>query len=234
MDARVVVVGSDGFSRAAAGQLAGWIGQAVSGRGRCRLALAGGSTPAPVYGELARLPVATSTWHGVHVFFGDERAVPPDHPDSNYAMARSRLLDRVAIPAEQVHRMEAERADREVAAAEYSRLLEEPLDVLILGMGPDGHTASLFPGSPALGERRKRVVPVVGPKPPPQRLTITPPVISEARTVLVLATGADKADMVARALGPATSPRAVPATLARHGTWILDPAAAAGLAKAPA
>jgi 6-phosphogluconolactonase len=165
-------------------------------------------------------------WSEVEVYFGDERAVPPDHADSNYRMVHEALLSRVPVPPGQVHRMEAERDDREAAALEYERLLPPRLDVLFLGMGHDGHTASLFPGSAALDERQRRVVAVIGPKPPAGRLTITPPVIAAARSVAVLAIGDDKAATVARALEGPPDPQAVPVQLARRGVWFLDHAAA--------
>jgi 6-phosphogluconolactonase len=165
----------------------------------------------------------------VSVFFGDERAVPPDHPDSNYLMVHLALLSRVPVPAGNVHRMEAERLDREAAAREYERSLPPRLDVLLLGMGPDGHTASLFPGSAALDERHRLVVPVLGAKPPAERLTITPPVIEAARKVAVIATGEDKALVVARAIEGPFAPKSVPVQLARRGCWFLDRAAAARL-----
>jgi 6-phosphogluconolactonase len=212
-------------------QAAGWldleVSNAIAERGSCAVGLAGGRTPDPVYRELAS--GSSIDWQQVDVFFGDERAVPPDDPDSNYRMVHLALLSRVPIPAAQVHRMEAERADRETSAREYERALPPRLDVLVLGMGADGHTASLFPGSAALDERRRLVVPVVGPKPPAERLTITPPVIEAARKVAVIATGDDKAAMVARAIEGRFAPTAVPVQLARRGVWFLDQAAAARL-----
>ena len=170
-------------------------------------------------------------WNQVDVFFTDDRAVPADHPESNHRMVSQALLSRVPIPAGRVHRMEAERADRDAAAWAYERLLPPRLDILVLGMGADGHTASLYPGSPALDERHRLVVPVTGPAAPAERLTITPPVIEAARTVAVIVTGADKAAMVARALEGPLSPKAVPVQLARRGVWFLDPAAAGQLTR---
>ena len=212
-------------------QAAAWldleVSRAIAERGSCALGLAGGRTPEPVYRELAS--GSSVDWKRVDVFFGDERAVPPDHPDSNYRMIHLALLSRVPIPAGQVHRMEAERPDREAAAREYERSLPPRLDVLLLGMGPDGHTASLFPGSAALDERHRLVLPVLGAKAPAERLTITPPVIEAARKVAVIATGEDKALMVARAVEGPFSPKAVPVQLARRGVWFLDQAAAARL-----
>ena len=212
-------------------QAAGWldleVSSAIAERGSCALGLAGGRTPEPVYRELAsRLSI---DWKRVHVFFGDERAVPPDHPDSNYRVVHLALLSRVPIPSGNIHRMEAERIDREAAAREYERSLPPRLDVLLLGMGSDGHTASLFPGSAALDERHRLVVPVLGAKPPAIRLTITPPVIEAARKVAVIATGKDKALMVARAIEGPLALKAVPVQLARRGVWFVDQAAAAQL-----
>jgi 6-phosphogluconolactonase len=225
------VVDRTEFDRTAAQWLAGAIHRAVSERGTCSIALAGGSTPRGVYWALAQPPFRDDvSWSRLFVYFGDERAVPPDHADSNYAAAREALLRHVAVPGPQIFRMEAERADREKAAAEYERRLPERLDILMLGMGADGHTASLFAGSPALEERARRVVPVIAPKAPAARLTITPPVISSARQVLMLVTGTDKAATVVRALRGPFAPRNLPAQLARDGTWMLDRDAAAGLA----
>ncbi len=225
------MVDRERFDQEAAAWIAAAINRAVDARGRCAIALAGGSTPRPVYWTLAQEPFkSTVRWDHVWVYFGDERAVPPDHPDNNFGAAREALLKHVPVPEAQVFRMEAERADRDAAAGAYARLLPDRLDLLILGMGPDGHTASLFPGSPALEERDLRVVAVIGPKPPAARLTITPPVISAARDVLVLVTGEDKTMTVAIALEGPMVPRSLPVQLAREGTWMLDRAAAAGLA----
>jgi 6-phosphogluconolactonase len=212
-------------------QAANWLGVemtgAIAARGSCALALSGGLTPEPVYRELAVRPGID--WSRVQVFFADERAVPPQDPESNYLMVHRALLSRVPIPAANVHRMEAERTDRGAAAREYERLLPPRLDVLLLGMGADGHTASLFPESAALDERHRLVLPVLGAKPPAARLTITPPVIEAARNVALIATGENKALMVARAIEGPFVPKAVPAQLARRGVWFLDEAAAGRL-----
>jgi 6-phosphogluconolactonase len=224
---RVVVTGPAAFEETAAETIAGILTAAIEARYDAYLALAGGTTPRPVYERLARR--RDVPWTVVHVYFGDERAVPPDDPASNYRMARETLLGRAPIPPRQVHRMKAEEADLGKAAREYAFILPEPLDLVILGIGEDGHTASLFAGSEALDEDRRRVLPVVGPKPPPRRLTITPPVITAARETLVLASGSDKADAVARALEGSWDPHACPAQLARGGWWLLDQRAAAEL-----
>jgi 6-phosphogluconolactonase len=122
--------------------------------------------------------------------------------------------------------MEGERDDRDAAALAYDALLPERLDLLLLGMGPDGHTASLFPGDPALREPARRVLPVFGPKPPPWRLTLTPPAIRAAREVFVFAFGASKAPKVREALEGPDDPASTPIQLARDGVWFLDRAAA--------
>lgn len=223
----IVVSRPEDLPRQAAGWLALEVSRAIAERGSCTLSLAGGRTPEPVYRELAAR--SNIDWKRVEVFFGDERAVPPDHADSNYRMVHLTLLSRVPIPSSNVHRMQAERADRDTAAREYERSLPRPLDVLVLGMGPDGHTASLFPGSAALEERQRLVVPALGAKAPAERLTITPPVIEAARKVAVIAAGEDKALMVARAIEGPFAPRVVPVQLAQRGCWFLDRAAAARL-----
>ena len=229
--AKVVVEEMESFPRRAAQWLAETMAQVLATRGHCAIALSGGTTPRPVYAALAAPDLAGGiAWNRVDVYFGDERAVPRDDAESNYRMAMEALLTHVAIPEAHVHRIEGERRDLDAAAADYGRELPAALDVLVLGMGSDGHTASLFPGSPAVLERRRRVMLVESPKPPRQRITITPPVIAAARQVVVLVTGRDKAPAVARALdGDAPSPSEVPAVLARDGVWFLDPLAAAQL-----
>jgi 6-phosphogluconolactonase len=219
--ARLVRPDAEAVARGAADAIALAVTRA---EGEFHLGLAGGTTPKRTYELLAGLPVA---WERLHVWFGDERCVAPDHADSNFAMVRAALLARVKIPASQVHRMRAEDPDREAAARDYERELPPRLHLLLLGMGPDGHTASLFPGSVALRETVRRVVPVVGPKPPPERLTITPPVIASARRVVVLATGAEKAAAVRLALSGECDPWDCPARLLRDAEWHLDRAAAA-------
>ena len=227
---RVVPANAADLVPLAAQWLADEIRLAATLRGTCALALAGGSTPRPVYEALAEPELArTIPWDRVQVYFGDERAVPPDHADSNFRMAREALLARVGLPPQSIHRMEAEALDLDAAAGRYAATLPAALDVLILGVGPDGHTASLFPGSPALKEQNRRVVPAVSPRPPAGRLTVTPPVIAAARRLVVLAAGADKAEAVARALIGSSKPIDVPASLARDAVWFLDQAAAARL-----
>ena len=187
-----------------------------------------------MYERMALPPLAGRVaWERVAVYFGDERCVPPDDPESNYRMAHEALLQHVPIPSTSVHRMEGERTDRDAAARDYERLLPPRLDLLLLGMGEDGHTASLFPHSPALAERARRVVPVSRPAPSRPRLTITPPVIHAADTVIVVVAGAEKAATVARALEGPYVPDELPIQLALRGTWLIDHAAAHGLRGVP-
>ncbi|HEX9810498.1 MAG TPA: 6-phosphogluconolactonase [Burkholderiales bacterium] len=222
-----VVVSARTLPSAAAARIAQVLEHAVARRGRACVALAGGNTPRSVYRRLAqahRLPREQ-----LEIYFGDERAVPPNDPQNNYQMARETLLDAASLAPAQIHRIVAEGADLEAAADDYAARLPDRLDLIILGIGEDGHTASLFPGSPALNERARKVVVVDAPKPPRRRLTVTPPVIAAARVKIVLASGAEKSDAVARALEGSEDINGCPAQLARDGIWIMDHAAAAGL-----
>jgi 6-phosphogluconolactonase len=234
--ARLVVADGDAFAPTAAAWIAARIEAAVRARGVCALALAGGTTPEPVYRALAE-GFGALPWEHVELFFGDERCVPPDHAESNFRMVQRTLVARLPRDAEHarpvVHRMRGEASDPDLAAREYEQALPDPLDLVILGLGEDGHTASLFPGSPAFervgqGERgARRVLAVRGPKPPAARLTIAPSVIEGARDVLVLVRGAGKAARLAEVLRGPLDPVALPAQLARGGTWMVDREAAA-------
>ena len=230
MTPTVAVVASDIFASTAAALIAELVEAATASRGACSIALCGGSTPVPVYRDLIGRRI---DWSKVAIFFGDERAVSPDHPDSNYAMARRELLDHLARSPAQVHRMAADRDDIDVAAREYDRILPPRFDVLLLGVGSDGHTASLFPGSRAVTEPSRRVLAVPSPPLPltPQvpRMTITPLVLAAARHVIVLVQGSEKAAILQRILDGPDQPTLLPAQLARSGTWIVDRAAAAHL-----
>jgi 6-phosphogluconolactonase len=222
---RIVCDSKDLPARAAA-RIALELTRAIGARGRATFALAGGTTPKAAYEILAGLPL---DWSKVEIFFGDERCVPADHADSNYRMAKTALFDRIAIPAENVHRMRGELADRDAAAKSYEAELPDRLDVMVLGIGEDAHTASLFPGAAALREETRLVLPVIGPKPPPERLTLTPPALRAARLCVVLAAGAGKAEPVRRALRDPVDIVAAPIQLAREGVWFLDTAAASAL-----
>jgi 6-phosphogluconolactonase len=230
--ARLVVPDPRALARRAAEWLVETLRAAVAERGECAVALAGGGTPRATYEVLGSSALAAAVpWGAISWYFGDERAVPPDHPDSNYRSARETLFAARPEALERVYRMPAEAADLQLAARAYGELLPDPLDLILLGIGEDGHTASLFPGSPALGERSARVAVVTGPKPPNPRLTVTPPVIESARELLVLVSGAAKAEAVGRALEGPLDSMAVPAQLARPGTWIVDAAAASALGR---
>jgi 6-phosphogluconolactonase len=222
---RIVCDSKDLPARAAA-RIALELTKAVHGTGRASLALAGGTTPKATYEALAGLPL---DWSAVDIFFGDERCVPADHEDSNYRMAKAALFDRIAIPSAQVHRMQGELSDRDAAARLYEAELPAELSVVVLGIGEDAHTASLFPGAEALREETRRVLPVTGPKPPPARLSLTPPALRAARVCVVLASGAGKAEPVRRALKDPVDIVSTPIQLARDGVWFLDDAAASAL-----
>lgn len=233
MSARLVVVPDP---RALARRAAEWIVErtraAVAARGSCSVALAGGSTPRATYEVLGTSALAAALpWGAVDWFFGDERAVPFDHPDSNYRLAAETLFAGRPEALARARRMPADAVDSATAARAYGRILPDPLDVVVLGMGEDGHTASLFPGSSALDERVERVVPVTGPKPPARRMTITPPVIEAAREVLVLVAGTGKAETLARVLEGPLDVRSAPVQLARERTFLVDAAAASALAR---
>lgn len=217
------------LSEAAAAYIASYAQRCVDERGRFTWLLSGGSTPARTYQVLADDPhVQEGFWWKTHFYWGDERCVPPDSELSNHRLAREDLLDGIAAPDGQIHRMPAERPDRDAAADEYAAVLPEQPDLVLLGMGPDGHTASLFPGSPALRETKRRVVAVEAPEyaQPRWRLTITPPVLAAARKVLVLVAGKDKAEALERVFRPEGDILQTPARLVRDGMWFVDRAAA--------
>jgi 6-phosphogluconolactonase len=219
--------------------------EAVARCGRFTVALAGGSTPKRLYSLLAAEPYCTRLpWRETHLFWGDERAVPPEHPDSNFGMARATLLSRVPIPANQVHRMQAERADLDAAASEYETGIagvfaaqppDEPpaFDLILLGLGPDGHTASLFPYTRALQETKRWVVSNYIPKLKVNRLTLTPPILNRASTILFLVSGADKASVLQAIMEGPPDPERLPAQLIRpvagRLVWLVDHAAASRL-----
>ena len=217
------------FVASAARRLIVEIRRVLASQEHCSLALAGGSTPRPVYQRVAAELPDREPWSRVDLFFGDERCVPPDDPASNYRMAQEALLGRVPVEPAQVHRMEGERPDPEEAARAYDAVLPDRLDLLVLGLGDDGHTASLFPGAASVAEVHRRVLAVRAPRSPPERLTITPPVILDARLTIVLVAGPEKADALARSIEGPSDPRRTPGQLARAGLWIVDTAAAARL-----
>lgn len=214
---------------------------AIQGSGRCTVALSGGSTPRSFYSLLADQPDVP--WDKMFFFFGDERHVSPDDPDSNFRMASEVLFSRAPIPAEHVFRVPAEIPDAETAAQSYEQtvrqfftLEEEGLprfDVILLGMGPDGHTASLFPGTAALHEDERLVTANWVEKFKTWRITLTYPVINNAAEVMFLVAGAEKQEALLAVLQGKSDPETYPAQGVRpeHGrlVWLVDPEAAGPL-----
>ena len=216
---------------------------AIGAQGRFTVALSGGSTPKALYSLLAS-NYADFVWNRVFLFFGDERHVPPTDPESNYRMVEESLLTKIAIPAENVFRVAAENPDAAAAASDYENQLrrffkinsgEFPrFDLILLGMGPDGHTASLFPDSAALDEQSRLVVANWVAKFNTHRITFTFPVLNRAAEVMFLASGADKAEMLHQVLEgknipPLPSQRVQPSD--GKLLWMLDEAAAAKLSR---
>src|SRR5208337_1150965 len=227
-DLSTLIAGAADFIAASAAE-------AIAARGSFNVALSGGNTPRPVYQRLAS---AAIDWTRVHVFFGDERCVPPRDARSNYHMARAALLDHVAIPAENVHRMRGEdppEAAAEAYAVELRNALGDGgrLDLVLLGLGHDGHTASLFPGLAAVTETRRTVMEAYVEFVGMWRLTLTPPTINAARRVVFLVDGGDKAEVLHRVLQGPRQPVVLPAQAIRPSErpalWLLDAAAAAKL-----
>jgi 6-phosphogluconolactonase len=209
--------------REAAGLIRDRAIESVRERGRFLLVLSGGSTPRPLYETLAREPFAAGLpWDRTHLFWGDERCVPPNDPNSNYRMAEETLISRVSVPPENVHRILGESASPEEAARGYERDLrrvfpEESFprfDCILLGLGPDGHTASLFPGDAALEERTRWAMAVEAPESSPirRRVTLSLPAINHGRLVLFLVSGSRKKTLADSILsGPEESRRGYPA-----------------------
>jgi len=222
-----LILAPDDFASNAADRIAREILDVSPAGPTLSLGLSGGNTPGPVNRLLAQR--ADLPWSRIDVYFADERAVPPEHPDSNYRMVRETLLDRLPMPPHAVHRMAAEREDMDPAAAEYARLLPDHLDLLLLGLGEDGHIASLFPNQTHSDDPR-RVFSVIAPKPPPLRMTIGPRVVrAPATRRIVLAQGKSKAEAVATACQGPWNPADCPGQLAREALWILDDSAASRL-----
>jgi len=241
--ALVIVPDLEGLARAAAKHVRAAAARAIARRGRFRLALAGGSTPRVLYRALAA-DAGGIDWRRTDFFFGDERAVPPDHAASNYHMVRETLLEPAGIPAANVHRLRGDDADLDATARAYEETLKAGaappwLDLALLGLGPDGHTASLFPGSPALDERQRLCVAVDAPttaSPATRRLTLTYPVLDDAEDLLFLAAGREKAAVLREVVAGPERPRDLPAQRllrrARPTTLVCDGEAAALLPEA--
>lgn len=191
--------------------------------GCCSVMLTGGRSAELLYAAWSEHP-AFQQLHGVSFYFGDERCVPADDTNSNYGMAIRTLFQRGLPESCKVFRMEADDPDRDAAALRYDRALPKVIDIMLLGVGEDGHIASLFPGSSALREANRQVMPVIGPKSPQNRLTITPVVIAQAIFVFILANGPSKAAVLNEALQAPSVFDVLPARLVLNATWLMDTA----------
>lgn len=247
-----VVSDAEELARAAAGEFARRAAEAARARGRFTVALSGGSTPRAVYrllggeGDGGAVYPSRVPWDKVHVFWGDERHVPPDHPDSNYKAAREAMLSRVPIPEANVHRVPAELPEAARVAEEYEGTLRSffalkeglapRFDLILLGMGADGHTASLFPGSEALRETRRLVVAPWVERLAAHRITLTPPALNASACVMFLAHGQEKAETLLAVLAGERRPERFPAQIVRPDRgeliWLVDRAAARLLPRA--
>lgn len=245
-----IVADAEALASEGARRLRASIAEAVRARGRCTLALSGGRTPRGLYEALAvpaPLVEDATPWARVELFFADERHVPPDHPDSNYRMVREALLSRVAVPATQVHRVRTEDSDATGAAAAYTLDVTRAFglaprewprfDLVLLGMGSDGHTASLFPHAPALDEREHVAVATRIISLQTWRISLTYPVLNNAREVCVLVSGVEKAATLQAVLEAPPDPDRFPiqGIQPREGAlrWIVDEAAASRLTRVP-
>lgn len=240
---------ADALARFAAQEFARRAREAIWSRGVFRVALAGGSTPRKMHELLAGPPLARDVeWTSVQIFFGDERAVEPDHKDSNFNAACQALLNAVPLHSSQIHRMAGERGDLDAAARAYEAQLSRSFavrsgdgfpsfDLVILGMGKDGHTASLFPYTAALRERDRWVVRNEVPQLGTDRLTLTYPILNAAACAMFLVAGRDKAASLERVLEGPRNPEEFPAqAVAPSGgdlLWLVDEEAASSLSRRP-
>lgn len=229
----------DALFQGAADEFVRQANASVADHGRFTVALAGGSTPKGLYSRLAT--TSALPWDKIYFFFGDERHVPPDDPESNYRMAREALLSKAPIPAQNIFRVPAENPEAAQAAQTYEKTLRQFLnspilprfDLILLGMGPDGHTASLFPGSKALQEKSRWVVSNWVEKFKTDRITMTLPVLNNAAVVMFLAAGEDKTETLKEVLQGTKPGEQFPSKLVRPTDgkliWMVDEAAAGAL-----
>jgi 6-phosphogluconolactonase len=238
----VVLADVNAVAREAANRLVEQARESIAARGRFTLALSGGSTPRALFALLASEAYRQKIdWNKTIVYWSDERCVPPDHVDSNYRLAHETLLSKAPIPAGNVHRLRGE-IKPEQAALEYEQIIRREMpaqvgvpvfDLILLGLGPDGHTASLFPGTAVLHEKAKLIAANFVPKLNAYRLTFTPPLINAASEVMFLIAGADKADALRAVLEGEFKPDALPAQIVMPTsgqlTWLVDRAAGARL-----
>jgi 6-phosphogluconolactonase len=224
-----VVADATALYRTAAVEFSRCAREAIAAHGRFCVALSGGTTPRGVYSLLASEPTNALPWNQIYVFFGDERHVPPDHPDSNYRMANETLFSKVPIPPQNIFRVPAE-LSAEAAAEKYERSLRElfnpgenawpVFDLILLGLGDDGHTASLFPGTAALKETSRLVAANWVDKFQSYRITFTYPVLNHAAEVLFLVSGESKSQILKAVLLP-SGPRVYPAQAVQPQAGIL-------------
>jgi 6-phosphogluconolactonase len=231
------------LQQAAAEQIAAVAEASIAAKGSCTLVLAGGSTPQGAYHLLTKEPLLSRIdWPNMYLLMGDERYVPADHDDSNMLAARLALINHVSIPADQVFPVPTYYHNPAEAAAIYARQVEALLaaagglfDLVLLGIGPDGHTASLFPENAALDSDPVALAVAVdgAPKPPPRRISLTAQALNRSERTIFLASGADKAPAVRAIVRGEVAPRAMPARMIAPAggklTWMLDSAAAAQL-----
>lgn len=238
-----IVADASALARAAADVFVDTAKRAVAANGRFTVVLSGGTTPKALYSLLANDPAlrAQVPWHEIFFFFGDERCVPPDHPDSNYCSANEAMFSQVGVQPERVFRIKGEARDPDGAAAEYEQELRAffalapsqlpRFDLLMLGMGPDGHTASLFPGTTAIEERSRLVVANWVGKLQSHRITLTVPVLNSAASVLFLVQGKDKSAVLKAVLEGPYDPIQLPSQFVQPNSgallWLADESAAA-------
>jgi 6-phosphogluconolactonase len=224
----VVLPDPAAVAREAADRFVALARSAIASHGRFTVALSGGSTPKLLYEQLITRSIA---WQHVHVFWGDERCVPPDHPDSNYGMAQRALLSHVDIPSPNVHRLRGELDPAQAAQAYEDDLCSvfgtrPRFDLILLGLGADAHTASLFPQTPALHEQQRWVVAQYVEQLQANRLTLTPPIINQAAHVIFLITGSDKAAVLRSVwhgpYDPARFPAQIVMPTSGRVTWLVD------------
>ncbi|BAY49966.1 6-phosphogluconolactonase (plasmid) [Scytonema sp. HK-05] len=242
-----VFANPEALTQAAATKFVQQAHQAIQARGRFTIALSGGSTPKSLYALLATQPWGNQIpWNQVHLFWGDERHVPPSDPSSNFRMTQERLLFQVPIPHQNVHRIKAENPDAQAVAAEYERDLKQffqlgehqfpRFDLVLLGMGANGHTASLFPGTAAVDEQTRLVVAPWVEELNTNSITLTPPAINNALEVIFFVTGTEKAATLKAVLEGQYQPERLPAQIIRPTqgkvVWMVDQAAASSLSTA--
>jgi 6-phosphogluconolactonase len=239
-----VFLSPEALTQAAAVEFVRQANQAIQARGRFAIALSGGSTPKSLYALLATQPWRNQIpWNQVYLFWGDERHAPPSDSSSNFRMTQERLLSQISIPPENVHRIKTENPDAQAVAAEYEQDLKRffqlskhqfpRFDLVLLGMGANGHTASLFPGTAAVHEQTRLVVAPWVEELNTDRITLTSPVINNAREILFFVTGTEKAATLKAVLEGPYQPDRLPAQIIRPAqgkvVWMTDQAAASSL-----